>query len=68
MDRPERARLTGKIGSLTHKHGADAPEVAAARTAVKAFDAELALRQLVDSAPAPTSEQLDRLRSLLGTV
>jgi hypothetical protein len=56
----------GLIASMIMKHGEGSPEVAAARTALQVVRAEIELRKLLDA--APTSEQIERLRSLLPAV
>lgn len=58
----------GRLGSLSNNLGAGAPEVAAARTELRVVRAELAIEDLINSAPAPTPEQVDRLRRLLPAV
>ncbi|WFF09091.1 hypothetical protein O7622_11275 [Micromonospora sp. WMMD1076] len=61
-------KAAGRIGPLTQRHGADSPEVAAAKTEMRVVRIELAICDLINSAPAPTPEQLDRLRRLLPPV
>lgn len=56
----------GRVGNLINRLGPCAPEVAEARTELRVVRATLAIEDLVASAPAPSAEQLDRLRSLLG--
>lgn len=58
----------GRIGNLSRCHGGDAPETLAAKTEVRAVRAELAIEDLISSAPAPTPEQVERLRRLLPPV
>ncbi|WP_431880247.1 hypothetical protein [Micromonospora marina] len=60
-------RASGTVGSRIYHFGANAPETQAARTEVRVVRAELAIEDLINSAPAPTPAQLDRLRALLGT-
>ncbi|SIR12903.1 hypothetical protein [Micromonospora avicenniae] len=56
------------VGSRIAHFGPDAPETQAARTEVRVVRAELALEDLINSAPAPTAEQVERIRRLLPAV
>ncbi|WP_435589534.1 hypothetical protein [Micromonospora aurantiaca (nom. illeg.)] len=58
----------GRVGSLSNTLGADAPETLAARTELRVVRVELAIEDLIGSAPAPTPEQIERLRRLLPPV
>ncbi|MFK4243549.1 hypothetical protein ACI2KV_11775 [Micromonospora chokoriensis] len=55
----------GRIGNLSRAYGENDPRTQAARTEVRVVRAELALEDLINSAPAPTAEQVERLRRLL---
>lgn len=59
---------SGRLGSIVLRYGSDSPEAEAARVALIAARAEDTIRKLVESAPAPTPEQIDRLRRLLPPV
>ncbi|WP_374539366.1 hypothetical protein [Micromonospora aurantiaca (nom. illeg.)] len=58
-------QANGRVGRLRQQFGPDAPEVAAAQTEVRVVRVELAIRDLLTTAPAPTPEQVERLRRLL---
>lgn len=58
-------QAAGRIGPLIQRYGPDAPEVAAAQTEMRVVRVELAIRDLLTTAPAPTPEQVERLRRLL---
>ncbi|MBQ1017760.1 hypothetical protein KBX71_07735 [Micromonospora sp. D93] len=61
-------RAGGAIGNLSRSLGAEAPETLAAHTEVRTVRAELAIEDLIQSAPAPTAEQIGRLRAMLPAV
>ena len=61
---PAYRSATGRLGLLTRRFGPDAPEVKQARVERDLAAIEERLSALVNSAPAPTAEQLDRLRRL----
>ncbi len=60
-------KAAGVVGRLKQQLGPDAPETLAAKTELRTLHAERAIEDLINSAPAPTPAQLDRLRALLGT-
>lgn len=66
--RPQSRRYfsaVGKFGRAVQMHGPDSPEATAARVERDVVGIEERLSDLIDSAPAPTPEQISRLRSLL---
>lgn len=56
------------IANATRRTYPGSPEVAAARTNLRVLRVALAIEDLVSSAPAPTPEQISRLRALLPPV
>lgn len=58
----------GKFGRAVQVHGPDSPEAQEARVERDVIGLEEKLTELINSAPAPSPEQLDRLRRLLPAV
>lgn len=55
----------GKLAVTVRDHGPDSPEAAHARRAHRVMGLEEHIAEVVASAPPLTSEQIERLRSLL---
>jgi hypothetical protein len=62
---PETRSHAGRTAVLTRHRGADDPATIEARRDLKAASAEQYIRGLVDAAPRLSSEQRDRLATLL---
>ncbi|MEU9506481.1 hypothetical protein AB0D32_09410 [Micromonospora sp. NPDC048170] len=60
--------LNSTYGNIVRRCGKSSPEALAARVERDVTRVEIQLEALVNSAPAPNSEQLARLRSLLPPV
>jgi hypothetical protein len=58
----------GRVGLVSRLHGPDSPEAQRARVERDFIGIEEKLAALVNSAPAPTPDQLERLRRLLPAV
>jgi hypothetical protein len=65
---PEYRSANGRVGLLSRIHGSDSPQAQQARIERDVIGIEERLSALVHSAPAPSPEQLDRLRRLLPPV
>lgn len=65
---PAYRSANARVGVLARYHGADSPEAQQARVERDLVGLEERLSALINSAPAPTPEQLDRLRRLLPAV
>ncbi len=62
---PTRLQLRGQHNALKRYRSGDDPDVLAIRTALKVASAESYIEELVNSAPALTPEQRDKLAVLL---
>lgn len=66
---PRTRRAIATMAALK-RHGADGTRITVAQTeldaAVRSAAADAAIRRLVDSAPALTAEQIDRIRAIVG--
>ncbi len=65
---PAYRSANARVGVLSRLHGPDSLRTAEARVERDVVGIEERLAALIDSAPAPTPEQIDRLRRLLPAV